>query len=186
MRGSSVLRGVQSGWRNTVMPPEEVRFRIGDEEIEIEYRIRRDGSFWARAGGQEHNVRIRERDNDLIAVEIDGQRVAATITSAGDHHWVHAGGVELELIELPRFPVAGVEAVAGGLVAPMPAKVISTHVEAGERVEAGQLLMVLEAMKMEHRVTAPQAGVVSELRVEAGDQVANGELLVVLADVTEE
>ena len=89
-----------------------------------------------------------------------------------------AGDVALE--EEARFPVFGLEGVEGGLVAPMPGNVLSTHVEAGDAVEAGQLLLVLEAMKMEHRVTAPEAGTVAEIRVAAGDQVGNGELLVLL------
>jgi biotin carboxyl carrier protein len=64
----------------------------------------------------------------------------------------------------------------------MPGKVLSTHVAVGDEVESGQLLIVLEAMKMEHRITAPVAGAVTELRVREGDQVANGELLVVLSE----
>jgi len=62
----------------------------------------------------------------------------------------------------------------------MPGKVIAVHVGTGEVVEAGQLLLVLEAMKMEHRIIAPMAGTISELRVAEGDQVDNGELVVVL------
>jgi 3-methylcrotonyl-CoA carboxylase alpha subunit len=64
----------------------------------------------------------------------------------------------------------------------MPGKVLSTHVAVGDQVEAGQLLIVLEAMKMEHRITAPVAGTVTELRVGEDDQVANGELMVVLSE----
>jgi 3-methylcrotonyl-CoA carboxylase alpha subunit len=63
----------------------------------------------------------------------------------------------------------------------MPGKVVSVHVRVGEAVEPGQLLVVLEAMKMEHQVRAPSAGVVDELLVAEGDQVPNGGLLVVLS-----
>ena len=61
-----------------------------------------------------------------------------------------------------------------------PIKVV--HVSEGDRVEAGQLLLILEAMKMEHRITAPIDGVVSELPVQTNQQVANGELLVVVSE----
>ena len=74
------------------------------------------------------------------------------------------------------------EGVAGGLTAPMPGNVLVTHVSVGDHVEKGQLLLVLEAMKMEHRINAPISGVVEELKVQEGDQVANGELLIILSD----
>ena len=111
---------------------------------------------------------------------IDGGRFRSTVTADGDRWLVHGPQGDVELRELPRFPVAGLETVAGGLTAPMPGKVISTHVAVGDRVESGQLLLVLEAMKMEHRVTAPEPGTVSEFRVGEGEQVGNGELLVVI------
>ena len=84
------------------------------------------------------------------------------------------------LVEQPQFPDLHEQTVSGGLVAPMPGNVLATHIEVGDTVTAGQLLLVLEAMKMEHRITAPEEGVVAELRVAEGDQVANGELLIVL------
>jgi biotin carboxyl carrier protein len=62
----------------------------------------------------------------------------------------------------------------------MPGKILAVEVAAGDMVSEGQLLMIVEAMKMEHRITAPHPGVVTELRARAGDQVAGGDLLVVL------
>jgi propionyl-CoA carboxylase alpha chain len=179
---ASVLRTLPTGWRNSLLPPEEVRFCREEEELAVEYRARRDGSFWTQIDGIEHRVLVRSREGDDIALEVDGRRIAGTVTAEGDRWLVHGPTGEVDLVELPRFPSSGAEAVAGGLVAPMPGKVLSTHVAVGDRVEAGQLLIVLEAMKMEHRITAPAAGSVSELRVAEGDQVANGELLVVLSE----
>ena len=67
----------------------------------------------------------------------------------------------------------------GGFVARMPGKVIDLRVEAGERVVAGQTLVVLEAMKMEHPMSATEDGVVTEVRIALGDQVESGTLLLV-------
>ncbi len=75
--------------------------------------------------------------------------------------------------------------MAGGLLAPMPGRVISVHVEVGDRVERGQVVAVIEAMKMEHRLVAHQAGTVREVRAHAGAQVARGELLVVVDEEAE-
>jgi len=74
----------------------------------------------------------------------------------------------------------------GGLVAPMPGVVLDVRCAVGDRVVAGQPLVVLEAMKMEHHVVAPDDGVVAALHVEAGEQVKNGAVLLVLDPVEEE
>jgi biotin carboxyl carrier protein len=64
----------------------------------------------------------------------------------------------------------------------LPGGVIAVAVAPGDAVTAGQLLVVVEAMKMEHRITAPSDGTVAEVRAAVGDQVAAGDLLVVLHD----
>ena len=71
---------------------------------------------------------------------------------------------------------------SGSLLAPMPGTVVSVGVVEGDRVEAGQTVLVLEAMKMQHTVTAPLAGVVTEIDVRPGAQVAAGEVLAVVAE----
>ncbi len=185
-RAARIHPTITSGWRNTVMPHERAEFETGaGDTLRIEYRMKRDGRFDTRAtaGRGEpslHSVELRRRTEDGVEVVIDGRRRRSTVTSRGDRWLVHGPEGDVELRELPRFPVAGPEAVAGGLTAPMPGKVIATHRAVGDRVESGQLLLVLEAMKMEHRVTAPAPGTVSEFRVTEGEQVGNGELLVVI------
>ncbi len=81
---------------------------------------------------------------------------------------------------IPRFVEPGHDLAAGSLVAPMPGSVVRVEVEPGDEVVAGALLVVLEAMKMEHPVTAPTAGTVTEVDVAAGDQVDSGQVLVVI------
>ena len=179
---------IVSGWRNTVMPYERAEFETAaGDALRIEYRIQRDGRFDTRAAAADgeprrHMVELRRRTADGVELVIDGRRFRSTVTADGDRWLVHGPQGDVELRELPRFPVAGLETVAGGLTAPMPGKVISTHAAVGDRVESGQLLLVLEAMKMEHRVTAPEPGTVSEFRVAEGEQVGNGELLVVVEE----
>ncbi|MEM1250189.1 MAG: biotin/lipoyl-containing protein, partial [Acidobacteriota bacterium] len=205
-RAATLLPGVPSGWRNTVMPPEEVVYRTGELELVTHYRRQRDGSYAVsvreRAAGSEDDqirgtpwqniegagapndgaVEIAAREGEEIALVFDGRRLAGSVRHVGDRRLVHWGACSAELVLLSRFPRRGGEGVAGGLVAPMPGKILRIEVEAGASVEAGQLLLVLEAMKMEHRVVAPSDGVVAELRATVGDQVENDQLLVVLSD----
>ena len=179
------LKSLPTGWRNTVMPPETISYSHGDDELTIDYRSQRDGSFLVMSGDAEHRVRVQSREGRQISMEIDGRRLSFTVT-AQDNHWlVHGPGGQVELIELPRFPEYDLVGTTGGLTAPMPGKVIAIYVSVGDAVEAGTLLLILEAMKMEHRITAPTDGIVRELRVQEGDQVDNGELMIVLSATDE-
>lgn len=84
------------------------------------------------------------------------------------------------LTEEPRFADPNAVAHAGSLLAPMPGGVVRVLVGAGAAVTAGQALVVLEAMEMEHTVLAPVDGTVTGIRVAPGDQVSNGQVLAVV------
>ena len=88
----------------------------------------------------------------------------------------------VRLTRVPRFTDPADAVASGSLLAPMPGTVVRVDVETGDRVAAGQTVLVLEAMKMQHTVSAPTAGVVTEIDVKAGAQVAAGEVLAVVAD----
>jgi propionyl-CoA carboxylase alpha chain len=182
---TKALRNIASGWRNSVMPPELLEFTIGDKELTLRYQSQRDGSFLAMADDFKWSVFVRSWQGQEISLEIDGRLQQFTVVADGNRWITHGSGGQIELVELPRFPDLDRAGLAGGLTAPMPGNVVDTYVSAGEIVEEGQLLLILEGMKMEHRITAPQAGIVSELRVGKGDQVENGELLVLLTDEEE-
>ena len=107
------------------------------------------------------------------------------ITRFGDRLVINDGAGDLDLIIVPRFVVPGSVALAGGLDAPMPGRVVEVRVAVGDTVVAGQLLVVLEAMKMEHRITAPSDGVVTKVSVAAGEQVELGTTLLVVDERTD-
>ena len=177
-RAASPLGGFPAGWRNGVLPPETFSYRSGELTIDVAYRTRRDGTFAVTVGEKAWDARVLTVTPDGIEAEIDGVRAKVPVRTAGDRWWV--GEAELQL--LPRCPVKEKETVEGGLVAPLPGGVITVAVAPGDTVTAGQLLIVVEAMKMEHRITAPADGTVAEVRAAVGDQVAAGDLLVVLHD----
>ena len=175
-RAKSPHGGFPPGWRNGVLPPEAFSYRCAEHTIDLSYRARRDGTFDVTVGEKAWQARVLAVNGAEIEAEIDGVRSRAAVRNRGDHWWV--GEFELQLV--PRFPSKAKELVEGGLVAPLPGGVIAVAVAPGDVVTAGQLLVVVEAMKMEHRITAPSAGTVVEVRAAVGDQVAAGDLLVVL------
>ncbi len=179
---ATVLADIPSGWRNSLMPPQRTRFRHDGEEVLVEYRAGRNDTFAVTIGESDYAVVVYEVDATGIDLEIDGRRTEASV-SARDSLWlVHGSAGDVELEELSRFPSSERATVPGGLVAPMPGNVTAVHVAQGDTVEDGQLLLILEAMKMEHRITAPMSGSVKQLLVDPGDQVDNGALLVVLEE----
>ncbi len=181
-----VLTTLPSGWRNSAMPPQHVSYRVGDDEVTVTYAPNRapdrSGGFAVTVAGQPYAVKLLEAGEGSVEVEIDGRRVKAQADREDARWFVHLFDGDVELEELPRFRAPGSGEFEGGLLAPMPGKVLATHVAAGDTVEKGQLLLILEAMKMEHRITAPVTGTVETLPVAEGDRVANGQLLVVLAE----
>jgi propionyl-CoA carboxylase alpha chain len=172
-----VLAAVPSGWRNGRLPAQRVSLAHGDDVIDVRYRSRRDGSFALGEGGDGGTARIHRWSPSAIDAEIDGRRTTARVTCAGDRVHVQAGRGTVDFGIVPRFVVPGADGPSGGLMAPMPGVVLDVRCAAGDRVENGQTLVVLEAMKMEHQVRAPAAGVVSDVRVAKGQHVENGALL---------
>ncbi len=173
---------ITSGWRNSTMPPERITFASGATELAFAYQSRRDGSFDVTLGEANHHVEVLAAGDGAVDLAIDGLRQQFVVTNDGDSWHVQGNRGGLTLIEQPRYPSVGGAETGGGLKAPMPGAVLATEVEAGQSVEKGQLLLILEAMKMEHRITAPMSGTVETLHVSAGEQVENGQLLVTIAE----
>jgi acyl-CoA carboxylase subunit alpha len=183
-----VLRTLPSGWRNSVMPPERAGYRHGPAALDVSYRRQRDGRFAIDVNGlglaetPHMTASVRCAEGGWIDIEEGGHRYRRHVFRHGHRVWVQGPAGDVALVAVPRFPEAEREMVAGGLAAPMPGTVLAVHVHPGDPVAAGQLLMIVEAMKMEHRITAPAPGVVGEVRAQRGDQVAAGDVMVVIEE----
>jgi acyl-CoA carboxylase subunit alpha len=129
-------------------------------------------------------VTVHRAEDGWIDLADGRRRHRLHVLRDGDRVWVQGPAGDVPLTAVPRFPAAEPEQVAGGLIAPMPGTVLAVHVRPGDAVAAGQLMMIVEAMKMEHRITAPRAGVVGDVRARRGDQVSGGDLLAVIAEPT--
>ncbi|MCG7210509.1 acetyl/propionyl/methylcrotonyl-CoA carboxylase subunit alpha [Streptomyces arenae] len=158
-------------WRNLPSQPQTKRYLMAGEEHEVHYRHTRGG---LTADG----VRIVHTDARLVVLDIDGVHRRFEVARYGDE--IHVNNTALTA--LPRFPDAKAQLAPGSLLAPMPGTVVrvAEGLEVGSTVEAGRPLLWLEAMKMQHQITAPATGTLSELRVTVGQQVQPGSLLAVV------
>jgi propionyl-CoA carboxylase alpha chain len=117
---------------------------------------------------------------DQVTLEVAGVHYRFDVNRFEGQIWVDSafGSVRLGLVE--RLPAPIQTAEAGSLIAPMPGSVIRVEAAPGARLTAGQLVLVLEAMKMEHQITTPLAGLLAELRVGQGSQVSAGDVLAIV------
>jgi 3-methylcrotonyl-CoA carboxylase alpha subunit len=146
-------------------------------EVTLEFRA---GGHGLSIDGQAYTVAAEPGEPGDLRLRLDGHEFAARAVRAG-HDWhVAAGGARAVLTLAEDLPAEEDESAPGSLAAPMPGKVIALHVKAGERVDKGAPLLVLEAMKMEHTISAPAAGVVKAIHFAAGEQVPEGAELLTL------
>ncbi|HWO61741.1 MAG TPA: biotin carboxylase N-terminal domain-containing protein [Umezawaea sp.] len=159
------------GWRNLPSQSQRVKY----ENVEVDYRHTRDGIVTSLP------ITVVSADAESAVLELDGLRNRFHVSVYGDSVEVDSPLGAVTLRTVPRFSEPVARVAPGATVAPMPGTVVRVSVEQGQRVGAGAELLVLEAMKMEHRVLASTAGTVAELRVTRGQQVDSGDVLVVMA-----
>ncbi|MFZ0080911.1 MAG: acetyl-CoA carboxylase biotin carboxyl carrier protein subunit, partial [Trebonia sp.] len=132
-------------------------------------------------------VAAAQSGTDLL-VTYGGRVLRFAFATDGATIWLGRGGHAWALTEEEAAPVRGGKAAGGdGIVrSPMPGTVLAVHVAPGDTVSAGQAVAVVEAMKMEHTVTAPVAGTVAEVAARAGQQVAMDARLAVIEAAPED
>ncbi|MDQ3339051.1 MAG: ATP-grasp domain-containing protein [Myxococcota bacterium] len=185
-----VLRGIAArtpaaplappGWRNVPYAMQQLEYKLGDADVQVGYRTVGDAVELALGGKTTRIARFGIDGDSVWFVEGGGHRRTVRVASAGARHWVLSEGLLFAFVESPRFPDLAARAIEGGLIAPMPGKVVKVLVDAGQEVAAGAPLVVLEAMKMEHTVRAAGAGVVRAIHVAVGEQVDADRLLAVV------
>jgi biotin carboxyl carrier protein len=161
---------------------------VGDHVFDITLVANADGLL-ARLGDEEHTVAWQPRDAHAGTLRVDDTAVQVLLTAGPEATWVAADGyqAEVRIAEARTLRLAASLPLVSGaserteVRAPMPGRVVSVRVAAGEPVERNGLVVVLEAMKMQNELRAPQAGRVAEVRVAEGATVERGALLLVLA-----
>ena len=183
--GAGPLGFAPPGWRNNPSAPQRRGFAAGDRELFVEYEFERDRLRVTVDGEQLEQAAIGLADGELegagriVELSVEGVRRAYSVARSGDGESLHVSSPlgSCTLRELPRYPSGEKGAAEGALVAPMPGKVIKLAAAEGDPIRGGEVVVVLEAMKMEHELTAPADGTLRELRVAEGDQVESGAVL---------
>ncbi|WP_412741296.1 biotin carboxylase N-terminal domain-containing protein [Krasilnikovia sp. MM14-A1004] len=175
-----LLPGVRSGFRNIPVGYRSRSYAAGADEIEVRYRFGRTGLEVDGMTG----IDLVEATAGQVVLDVDGVRRRWRVGrfTTGDEHRLVVDGPHgsVELRRVPRFTDPAAQVPAGALVAQLPGTVVRVQVRVGDAVVAGQALVWLEAMKMEHAVHAPADGTVTDLPVLVGQQVAQGTLLAVV------
>jgi acetyl-CoA carboxylase biotin carboxylase subunit len=178
-----LLAELPPSYRNNPYRDQSIRFQIGSDEVEISWRPSDAGGYLARVFDSTVTTQMLSSTSDgtsdgSIRIEIDGVQRAFRIAEAGDEIYVDSplGSRVIKLPPRHPAPQAATEQVSAN--SPMPGKVLKVLVEAGQKVSAGDPLIILEAMKMEHTMRAAMNGVVESILVIDGEVVGPGQLLV--------
>jgi propionyl-CoA carboxylase alpha chain len=172
------LRSIPSGWRNLASGYQTKTYTDDDSnEHRIEYRFLRGDLLLA---GDEPVRLVSYTAHHADLADDTGLMRRFSVARYGPDLrdvYVDSPHGPVHFTALPRFPEPGSAIEQGSLVAPMPGNVIRVGAQVGDTVSAGQPLVWLEAMKMEHTITAPADGVLAELDVAPGQQVEVGAVL---------
>jgi 3-methylcrotonyl-CoA carboxylase alpha subunit len=159
----------------------QLRYQVGEEELVIGAERSRVGGLLLHFKDREFRVELLSNVDGRLSVVIDGEPVSGVFVTGDSEVLVSLDGESYRLAKPPPPNLdtgAGADESAASLTAPMPGTMVKLLVEEGDEVEEGQLLLVLEAMKMEQSFTAPHAGVVSSLPYGEGDMAPGGAVLV--------
>ncbi|OKH66741.1 acetyl-CoA carboxylase subunit alpha [Mycobacterium sp. SWH-M5] len=175
---AAVFGAAPSGWRNLASGYQYRRYRdAAGEDVEVRYRFARGGLELPDDG----NLTLVSATPERVVLSVGGDGCAVEhvfdVARYGDEVFVDTPSGAVQFTAQPRFPDPGDAVAHGSLLAPMPGTVVRVGATVGATVTAGQPLVWLEAMKMEHTVAAPRDGVLTELNVEAGQQVDVGAVL---------
>lgn len=169
------------GWRLNQGSHHKFVFRDGEERYEAEVEFRPQG-YGLQIGGRAYALDVGRLQDGRMQLRLDGRSYSARAVLDGEDWHLFTGGACFRLRLEDELHGVDIEAGGATLAAPMPGKVIRVLTQSGARVAKGDALVILEAMKMEHTITAPRDGVVAEVFFGAGDLVSEGAELLKLEE----
>jgi acyl-CoA carboxylase subunit alpha len=179
---AQVLRAMPSGWRNVPASPQLSRYEGRENLIEVGYSFDRKGRLVQAEvdGKRRDDLELLACTPEQVRLVVGGSEKLYRVQHVGPEVFVDGPDGSSSLHALERFPVPSAPLQPGSLLAPLPGTVVKVAVSPGARVRAGEVLVAIEAMKMEHELRAPADGAVEVVNVAPGDQVEAGTVLVVV------
>ncbi|MDE0121498.1 MAG: biotin/lipoyl-binding protein [bacterium] len=178
---AQVLSTIPSGWRNNPSQLQVVDLVGARGEMRVGYSL--SGGVVVEVDAERVPVTaLSECGPSRVGLEVDGVLGFYRVNRVGDTHYVDGPAGLSVLVQKDRYPAPGGPEQSGSLQAPMPGRVVEVASAQGDEVEKGQVLVVMEAMKMEHGLRAPHAGRVASVLAAPGEQVESGQVLVVMAE----
>jgi len=175
-------QGELAGWRSAGSAPWQFTLKHGEQKHPVTLDVQASGSqpsLLALVGDTQISLKLLASDGRWLTLELDGIRRRIAYQHNGEQLWLYGQRGNLELCDVTHEPAGGQNAASSGTVkAPMDGAIVEVLVSEGERVSKGQLLVVLEAMKMEHPMKAGVGGTVRRIGVKQGEQVKNRQVLV--------
>ncbi|MGQ9908053.1 MAG: ATP-binding protein [Candidatus Flexifilum sp.] len=177
-RGAAVDGLPAANWRSNPYRPERHTLRAGDMKGQVALTDRGGGRWTVELNGTQHAVQAAHNGAGRWQIGVDGHRMPVVTAVDGNAIWVGVSGHSYRLEYVDPLPAgrASRESV-GSLRSPMPGQVIRVNVSDGQAVKQGDVLLIIEAMKMEHRIRAPYDGIVTHLRYGVGQSVQAGVIL---------
>ena len=175
-------QGELAGWRSSGSAPWRFLLKQGDNRYSVALNVLEAGSqprLQAMIGEATVELKLLASDGRWLSLELDGIRRRVAYHQDGDTLHLYGQYGNLELVDVTHEPAGGQNAASSGTIkAPMDGAIVDVLVEEGAKVSKGQLLVVLEAMKMEHPLKAGVDGIVRKVQASKGDQVKNRQILV--------
>lgn len=172
------LEELPLNYRNNPYRDPSMILQMGESRHEVVWRELDEQRYAMRLGDRSHQVELIDHRPGTLRLEIDGLTREFRLTEVGEWLTVDSALGLCSIHKLPRHPLPAGGMEAGAATSSMPGQVVKLLVEPGQRVEAGQPLLLLEAMKMEHTLRAAEAGQIESILVAPGEIVGPGQVLI--------
>ena len=143
--------------------------KIGSQSFTLKPTLNDDGAWTVSDAAGDHSVRILKKAGSTVSVDVNGQ--------ACDIEWIR---IRKQDAGAPKIASTSGSRVDGGVYPPMPGKISEVLVKLGDKVKSGQIVCILEAMKMFNELKSPSAGIVKEINIEPGSSVTTSSLLILI------
>ncbi|MFY9553872.1 MAG: acetyl-CoA carboxylase biotin carboxylase subunit [Blastocatellia bacterium] len=178
---SAILPYLTPSYRNNPFRDPSTKLQVGGEVFDISWRTIGEETFVVSCRDWQATVQLVSFERTRIRASVDGIQLKFRIAEAGDQFFVQSRSCSRVVTRLARHPRRNDVSEHESAFAPMPGQVLRILVEVGQRISAGDPLVILEAMKMEQTLRAATGGVVEAVLVKQGDVVAPGDTLVKIA-----